>query len=78
MFPAPPKEGSLEDRVIRRQGMTEIMEVDLTKLDPSKLYRRIMDGAIIYLSSTPIPTDAIRHVGSLTTQGAATNKASSS
>jgi len=67
MFPAPPPQGSLEDKIVRRQGMTEVMQVDLRKLDPEKLYRRIMDGAIIYLSNTPIPTDAVTHLGSLPT-----------
>lgn len=65
MFPAPPKVGSLEDHVVRRQGMTEVVEVDLQQLDPDKLYKRVLDGAILYLSDEPIPPTALRHAGSL-------------
>lgn len=39
---------------------TATIEIDLKKLDPDKLYKRVLDGAIIYVSDTPIPADALR------------------
>jgi hypothetical protein len=39
---------------------TATIEIDLKKLDPEKLYKRVLDGAIIYVSDTPIPADALR------------------
>jgi hypothetical protein len=65
MFPAPPQRGSLEDNIVRSQKMTEVIEVDLTKLDPDKLYKRVLDGAIVYLSDKPLPTTSIAHAGHL-------------
>lgn len=38
---------------------TAEIEIDLTKLDPSKLYRRVVDDAIIYVSPEPIPASAL-------------------
>jgi hypothetical protein len=43
----------------------EVVEVDLTKLDPERLYRRVLDGALLYVSSDPIPPDALRYRGNL-------------
>jgi hypothetical protein len=37
-----------------------VVEIDLTKLDPNKLYKRVLDGALIYVSDTPIPPEALR------------------
>ena len=65
MFPAPPKKGSLEDKVVRHQGMTEVIEIDLKQLDPSRLYKRIVDGAIVYITPEPINAAALRHLGSV-------------
>jgi len=39
---------------------TATIEIDLKKLDPDKLYKRVLDGAIIYVSDAPIPKDALR------------------
>jgi hypothetical protein len=39
---------------------TATIEVDLKKLDPQKLYKRVLDGAIIYVSDAPIPKEALR------------------
>lgn len=36
------------------------IEIDLTKLDAEKLYKRVLDGAIVYLSDAPIPPEALR------------------
>jgi hypothetical protein len=63
MFPGPPQKGTLEDRVVRSQGMTEVIEIDLKKLDPDRLYKRVLDGAILYLSDQPIEATALRHLG---------------
>ena len=63
MFPAPPKKGSIEDTVVRAQGMTEVIEVDLQKLDPSRLYKRVLDGAILYLTPEPLTSTALQHLG---------------
>ncbi len=43
----------------------EVIEIDLTKLDPDRLYRRVLDGALLYVSSDPIPPTALRHLGPL-------------
>jgi hypothetical protein len=39
---------------------TATIEIDLQKLDPARLYKRVLDGAIIYVSDAPIPKDALR------------------
>lgn len=39
---------------------TAEIEIDLSKLDPDKLYKRVLDGAIVYLSDAPIPPEALR------------------
>ena len=39
---------------------TAVIELDLKKLDPDKLYKRVLDGAIIYVSNEPIPKEALR------------------
>lgn len=63
MFPAPPKPGSLEDKVVRHQGMTEVIEINLKALDPSRLYKRVIDGAILYVTPEPITATALQHLG---------------
>lgn len=40
--------------------VTATVEVDLAKLDPEKLYKRVLDGALIYISNDPIPPEALR------------------
>jgi hypothetical protein len=66
MFPKPP---STLQRALnfaeQMNAATEVIEVDLTKLDPDRLYRRVLDGALLYLSDQPIPPDALRHRGRL-------------
>jgi hypothetical protein len=39
---------------------TATIEIDLQKLDPAKLFKRVVDGAIIYVSKDPIAPDALR------------------
>ncbi|MBM4281241.1 MAG: hypothetical protein FJ137_10960 [Deltaproteobacteria bacterium] len=66
MFPRPP---STLQRALnfaeQMNAATEVIEVDLTKLDPDRLYRRVLDGVLLYISDQPIPPDAIRHRGRL-------------
>jgi hypothetical protein len=66
MVPRPP---SALQVAVNLAGTTpstlEMIEVDLTKLDPDRLYRRVIDGALLYLSSEPIPKTALRHLGPL-------------
>lgn len=66
MFPRPP---SALQRAVnfadQMNAATEVIEVDLTRLDPERLYRRVLDGALLYISDDPIPPEAIRHRGSL-------------
>lgn len=64
MFPSVPNKAQ---RIVNfaeaTNRATEIIEIDLRKLDPEKLYRRVLDGALIYISSDPIPIEALRHAG---------------
>jgi hypothetical protein len=66
MFARPP---SALQMMMNLAGKTdtavELIEVDLTKLDPDRLYRRVLDGAVLYISSEPIPPEALRHKGAL-------------
>jgi len=39
---------------------TATIEIDLQKLDPAKLFKRVIDGAIIYVSNDPIAPGALR------------------
>lgn len=39
---------------------TATIEIDLQKLDPAKLFKRVVDGAIIYVSNDPIAPEALR------------------
>ena len=39
---------------------TAVVEIDLKQLDPDKLYKRLVDNALIYVSNDPIPVEALR------------------
>jgi hypothetical protein len=66
MFARPPSALQVAMNLAGAKPSTlEMIEVDLTKLDPDRLYRRVIDGALLYVSSDPIPPTALRHLGSL-------------
>jgi hypothetical protein len=67
MFARPPSALQVAINLAGTKPSTlEVIEIDLTKLDPDRLYRRVIDGALLYISSDPIPPTALRHLGSLT------------
>ncbi len=39
---------------------TATIEIDVEKLDPAKLFKRVVDGAIIYVANDPIAPEALR------------------
>ena len=45
---------------LQQHKTTAVIEIDLQKLDPTKLYKRLVDDAIIYVATDPIPASALR------------------
>jgi hypothetical protein len=77
MFPRPPNAMQRAMNFSNDMNVAvEVIEIDLTKLDPDRLYRRVLDGALLYVSKEPIPPDAVRYRGRLDAQGSADPRAS--